>query len=132
MIGTYRAGDRRGYWTQFLHIAGIEMPTEIFEMVFGDEPTGHAAEDERFGVEQMEMSTTFWEPPLDALRSNGVPLTIGIGVDSTGQLCDRTSRRLAQALNIHPTMFPGDHVGFTEQPEAFAAAVRDILRAGQR
>lgn len=127
MIATYRAGDRRGYWTRFLQIADIEMPDEVFDMVFGDEPTGRDAEDERFGVEQMELSTTFWEPPLEALRTSGVPTVVGIGADSAGQLCDRTARALARALGIQPTMFPGDHVGFTANPQAFATALRETL-----
>ena len=46
---------------------------------------------------------------------------VGIGEESTGQLCDRTSPALAAALGIEPTMFPGDHIGFAEDPDRFAA-----------
>ncbi len=127
MIATYRAGDRRSYWTQFLATAGIEMPDEVFEMVFGDTPTGRDAQDEQFGVEQMHMPTTFWEPPLGALRTGGVPIAVGIGTDSTGQFCDRTAQELAHALGIEPTMFPGDHIGFTDHPQAFATAMRATM-----
>lgn len=127
MIATYRAGDRRGYWTDFLATANIELPPEVFDTIFGADPSGQDAEDERFGVEQMHQSTTFWQPPIDALRDSGVRLIVGIGTDSTGQLCDRSSRALAAALALEPTMFPGDHIGFADQPDAFAVALRDTL-----
>lgn len=100
-------------------------------MIFGGEPQGRDADDERFGVEQMQLSTTFWQPPIDALRDSDVPVVVGIGTESTGQLCDRSSRALAAALDLQPTMFPGDHIGFAEQPEPFAAALRDVLVHGQ-
>ncbi len=127
MIDTYRAGDRRGYWTDFLATADIELPPEVFEMMFGAEPDGRDAEDERFGVEQMHLSTTFWQPPINALRDGGVPVMVGIGAESAGELCDRSSRALAATLDLEPTMFPGDHIGFADQPDAFAVALRDTL-----
>lgn len=128
MIATYGAGDRVGYWRQFLDMADIDMPEEVFDMVCGEAPTGRDAEDERYGVEQMDLATTFWEPPLAALRTAAVPIAVGIGRDSTGQLCDRTSRALAAALQVDLTPFPGDHVGFAHQPEGFATALRDTIR----
>ena len=52
---------------------------------------------------------------------------VGIGEESAGQLCDRTSRALAAALGIEPTMFPGGHIGFAEDPDGFAARLRAVL-----
>lgn len=128
MIATYGSGDRDGYWRQFLDMAGIDLPEEVFAMLFGQEPTGRDAQDERYAVERMDLATTFWEPPLATLRTAGVPIAVGIGTDSTGQLCDRTSRALAVALGVEPTPFPGDHVGFAHLPDAFASALRDTIR----
>lgn len=128
MIAIYRSGDRRGYWTKFLQVAAIDMPDDVFAMMFGDDPTGRDAEDERFGIEQMQLATTFWGVPLQTLQAVDVPIAVGIGADSTGQLCDRTSRALARALGLNSTMFPGDHVGFADQPQSFATVVRDTIR----
>lgn len=132
MIATYRTGDRRGYWTDFLATADIELPPDVFEMIFGDEPAGRDAEDERFGVEQMHLLTTFWQPPIEALRDGGVAVVVGIGTESAGELCDRSSRALAAALDLEPTMFPGNHIGFTDQPDAFSVTLRHTLETLQR
>ena len=136
MIDRYTAGDRVGYWRRFLDLADIPMPEEVFAVVFGESPEGRDADDEAFGVQNMELETSFWEPPLDELRRCGVPIVIGIGEESTGQLCDRASRRLADELGVAPTMFPGDHIGFTEHPDLFAASLLEALpnrrRSGRR
>jgi hypothetical protein len=34
---------------------------------------------------------------------------------------------LAAAPGIEPTMFPGGHIGFTENPSGFAARLRAVL-----
>jgi hypothetical protein len=36
---------------------------------------------------------------------------------------------LAAALGVEPVLFPGDHTGFAEVPEAFAAVLRPLLEA---
>ncbi|ASU82594.1 hypothetical protein CDO52_07160 [Nocardiopsis gilva YIM 90087] len=61
------------------------------------------------------------------MRDAATRIVVGIGEDSTGQLCDRTSRALAAALGSAPVFFPGGHVGFTEQPDTFAARLREFL-----
>lgn len=57
-------------------------------------------------------------------------IVVGMGDDSAGQICDRTSTALAAALGIEPTRFPGDHIGFVEDPDAFATRLRVVLREG--
>jgi hypothetical protein len=42
-------------------------------------------------------------------------------------VCDRTSTALAAALGVTPTMFPGGHTGFEDDPEAFAGRLRALL-----
>jgi len=53
---------------------------------------------------------------------------VGLGEESDGQLCDRTSRALAAELGIEPTLFPGGHIGFAEDPASFAPRLRAVLR----
>jgi pimeloyl-ACP methyl ester carboxylesterase len=127
LVATYLAGDRRGYWTKFLAMAAIHLPAELFEAFFGTEPTGKDADDERFAVEHMDIPTTFWRPDLAALRRRAGQVVVGIGEESTDQLCDRTSRALAAELAVQPVIFPGDHVGFAGHPDAFADRLRDVL-----
>ena len=129
MIQTYLAGDRRGAWSRFMHTANIHLPAELFEAMFGGQLQAQAADDERFSFAHMERTTTFWKPDLPALRNTEVTLIVGLGEHSAGELCDRTSRALAAEIGIEPTMFPGGHLGFVEDPEAFAARLRDVLEA---
>lgn len=127
MIATYRSGDRVGYWRQFLASAGIDAPPEVFNEWFGEPPTGRDLDDERFAVERMERSTTFWTPPVDAIATFGRPIVVGVGEQSAGQFCDRTARALCKTLGIEPVTFPGDHTGLVEHPAAFAHTLRAVL-----
>ena len=77
----------------------------------------------------MDNQTTFWQPDLARLRAAAPRIVIGIGEDSTDQLCDRTSRALATVLGIQTTFFPGDHIGFADDPAAFAPRLRAVLAA---
>jgi hypothetical protein len=73
--------------------------------------------------------TAQWRPDLAALRPAGPRVVVGIGEASAGQVCDRTSRALASALGIEPTMFPGGHTGFAQDPSGFAVRLRSVLAA---
>ena len=75
----------------------------------------------------MMRPTTQWQPDLAALRSSPVRILIGLGEQSAGQICDRTSRALAAELVAEPTMFPVGHIGFAEDPAAFEARLRAVL-----
>lgn len=127
LITTYLSGDRRAYWADFLTIANIQLPEFVFEAIAGGSIDEKQAADERFAVLHMDNETTFWQPDLALLRAAEPRIVIGIGEDSAGQLCDRTSRSLAAALGIEPTLFPGDHIGFAEDPGAFADRLRVVL-----
>ena len=61
------------------------------------------------------------------MLNSAVNLVVGIGEDSANELCDRTSRALAAGLGAEPALFPGGHIGFAEDPAAFAARLRDVL-----
>jgi len=129
MIATYLTGDTRTAWRQFMAIGSIAMPDEVFEMVFGTPREGQAAADEHFQFAHMIRHTVRFRPDVDALRAAPTRLVVGIGEESAGQLCDRASRALADLLGIEPTLFPGDHIGFAERPEAFAVRLREIIGA---
>jgi len=130
MIATYLSGDVPAAWRQFLDTANIEMPDEMIDAIWGGERDEQTIADERFQFAHMIRATTQWRPDVALLRSVPTRVVVGIGEQSTGQLCDRTSRALATALGIEPTMFPGDHIGFAEEPARFAVRLREVLDRG--
>ncbi|WP_329108736.1 alpha/beta hydrolase [Micromonospora sp. NBC_01699] len=127
IIAAHLAGDTPGAWARFLAQADITVPDEVFEMMFGGEREPQQAADEHRWFAYELRWTTRWRPDLAALRSAGTRIVVGIGEQSDGQLCDRTSRALATALGVEPTVFPGDHTGFADDPDRFAGRLRDVL-----
>lgn len=130
IIATHVAGDLMGAWRKFLAVAGIELPEPVFEQAFGNDRDPQKLADEHFWFTRELGPTVRWRPDLAALRAAPARIVIGIGEDSTGQSCDRTSRALGAALGIDPTLFPGDHTGFVDDPEQFAARLRAVLGEG--
>jgi pimeloyl-ACP methyl ester carboxylesterase len=122
LMADYLAGDVIGAWKQFFEQANIALPDQAFEAMFGGERDPRVLADERFWFEHEMRETIRWQPDLTALRSAQV--VIGIGEESAGQLCERTSIALAAGLGIEPVRFPGGHIAFVEQPGPFAAALR--------
>jgi len=128
VIERWLAGDYAGSWQVFLENANIQLPEGVFEMVFGGEPDAQALADTTYQNTRMLRPTTRFVPDVAVLRSAGARVVVGIGEASAGQVCDRTSRALASALGIEPTMFPGGHTGFAEDPSGFAGRLRSVLR----
>lgn len=131
LIATYLAGDVIGAWANFMAQANITLPEGALEMMFGGDRDLQQVKDERRWFAHEMLATTRWQPDLHALRSTKTPIVVGIGEDSAEQLCDRTSRALAAALGIGPTLFPGDHTGFVEDPDRFATRLRAVLRESE-
>ncbi|HLL66652.1 MAG TPA: alpha/beta hydrolase [Micromonosporaceae bacterium] len=127
MIATYLAGDVTGAWVKFLSTANIHLPDEVLDAMFGGDRDPQTVADEYYQFAHMLRPTTRWEPDIAALRAAPTRIVVGIGEESGGQLCDRTSIALAAALGVAPTMFPGDHLGFAEHPERFATRLRSVL-----
>lgn len=96
--------------------------------MFGGQRDPRVVADEHFWFAHEMRPSTQWRPDLALLRTVASRIVIGIGEDSTGQLCDRTSRALAAALDIEPTFFPGGHIGFVDDPAVFAERLRAVLR----
>jgi pimeloyl-ACP methyl ester carboxylesterase len=83
--------------------------------------------DERFFFVHEMLPTVRFVPDVGVLRAGAPTVVVAIGEDSTGQVCDLTSRALAARLGVEPAMFPGGHVGFVEDPPAFVARLREVL-----
>ena len=128
-IATYEKGDTIGAVRKFLGFAGLVMPEEVFLNMFVREQSPEELASEKYFYLHELRGTAAWIPDLDALGDRADRLIIGIGETSAGQLCDRTSRALGAELKIEPTMFPGSHGGFVENPPAFAARLREVIGA---
>ncbi|GAA4223505.1 pimeloyl-ACP methyl ester carboxylesterase [Streptosporangium album] len=127
IIATHLSGDFMGAWRKFLALANITLPDGALEAMVGGERDPQQVADDHFQHAHMMRPTTRWQPDPAALRSAGTRIVVGIGEESAGQLCDRTSRALAAALGIEPTMFPGGHIGFADDPDRFAPRLRTVL-----
>lgn len=129
IVTAYRTEGRAAAWRLFLADANIHLPDPVFAEMFGAPLAGHAADDEDFFFRHEMRPTIEFVPDLDALRRGRTRIVVGIGEQSTGQVCDRTSTALARALGVDPVIFPGDHTGFAEDPVGFAPALRPFLTA---
>jgi pimeloyl-ACP methyl ester carboxylesterase len=124
---TFASGDRLGAIRTFMANAGLVMPEEMFLQMFGGEKSPvELAGERRFYLYDLH-ATVGWAPDLDALRATSARLVIAVGETSAGMLCDRTSRALTAELKIEPTIFPGGHGGFMQDPAAFAVRLREVL-----
>ena len=130
VITRWLAGDYAGSWRAFLENANIRLPEGVFEAVFDGEPDAQALADTTYQNTRMLRPTTRFVPDVAVLRAAGARVMVGIGEASAGQVCDRTSRALAAELGIEPTMFPGGHTGFAEDPSGFAGRLRSVLAGG--
>lgn len=128
LIATHFSGDVVGAWRKFLAMANIVMPEAVFQAIFTGERDPQQVADDDFQQAHMLRPTAWWRPDLDVLRAASTRIVVGIGEESGGQLCERTSIALADALAIEPTMFPGDHIGFVGDPDAFATRLRAVLK----
>ncbi|MCS7478415.1 alpha/beta fold hydrolase [Umezawaea endophytica] len=129
IIALHAAGDVVGAWRKFLAQANISMPEEVFQMMFAGERSEQQVADDRFQHEHMMVPTVAFEPDVEGLRAGAVRVVVGIGEESGGQICDRTSRALAGVLGVEPTFFPGDHIGFVGDAGAFEVRLREVLAA---
>jgi len=127
MIATYLGGDVLGAWAMFFATAGMTVPDGVLAAMFGGDRDPRVVADERFWFAHELAPSVRWQPDLATLRAVPTRVMIGLGEDSGGELCERTSTALATALGVEPTRFPGGHVGFTEEPEAFHARLREVL-----
>ena len=128
IVATYFTGDVKEAWAQFLAQAGLTLPEAVFEEMFGGERDPREVADQDFWFAHEMRATTHWAPDVAALRDGPTRVVVGLGEESGGQLCDRTSTALAAALDTEPAAFPGGHTGFVEDPDGFAPRLRAVLR----
>lgn len=80
-----------------------------------------------FFLAHMWMPLGSYSPDISRFRSLSV--TVAVGEASEGQLAYRAAAVLAEQLGSTPVVFPGDHGGFSSDPEAFASRLHEVLSA---
>jgi pimeloyl-ACP methyl ester carboxylesterase len=68
-----------------------------------------------------------FEPDLAALAASGVPIVVGGGADGRAYYPYLGGAAVAERLGVPLAEFPGGHVGYTEDPAAFAVILRKTL-----
>lgn len=126
IVATFREDEIAGI-RKFFSYAALELPEDRFQQMFGNRTPADIANDRCFYLHELE-GTSGRQPDPHALRAVRDRLVIGIGEASAGVFCDRTSRALGAELGVEPTLFPGGHVGFVENPAVFAARLREVVR----
>ncbi|WP_138758188.1 alpha/beta fold hydrolase [Modestobacter altitudinis] len=129
IIATYLAEGSAAAWREFMAVGDIVVPEDDAHPSpppEADRDDQAVADERHFFLHELR-DTTRWQPDLAALRAVPTRVVVGIGEASRGELCDRTSRALAAALGTEPAMFPGSHIGFLEDPVAFAGRFRELL-----
>ncbi len=127
MVEAYLAGDVAGAWIKFFDGANIQMPPTEVAAWINNRTDEQELADEAFFFAHTMRPTSWWQPDVAALRAIGSRIVIGVGAESTGQVCDRTATAMASLLGTVPTVFPGDHTGFVDHPQSFAATFRKTL-----
>lgn len=123
-IAIYERHGAGAAWGQFMKNAGYEVGEH-------HGPPGEPSEKDlrnsrHFFLHELRGTTRF-VPDVAALKASSSRIVVGIGVASAHLLTHPTSLALARALGTDPTIFPGDHGGFMEQPGEFADRLRDVL-----
>jgi hypothetical protein len=79
-------------------------------------------------------STTGYEPDFDALRAAPTRIVMAAGSESAGEMANRGAFAVAERLRTTPVTFPSHHGGFlggeygwSGEPDAFAAKLRELL-----
>jgi len=66
-------------------------------------------------------------PDADALRAAPTKIVIGTGTTTVGDVAHRAALAVAKLLDVSTVDFPGDHNGFSADPEANAKVLREVL-----
>jgi pimeloyl-ACP methyl ester carboxylesterase len=79
-------------------------------------------------------AVTHYEHDFEALRQASTRIVIAAGAESEGEMTHRAALAIAEQLGTDAVIFPSHHGGFlggefgwTGEPDAFAAALRDVL-----
>jgi len=100
-------------------------------------PTGDDGSRDDVLLGQNLVTNTHYRPDFDALGAASTRIVVAAGAESEGELSHRGAEAVAERLGKPLVTLPSDHGGFlggeygqTGDPEAFAAALRNVLDEG--
>lgn len=118
-------------WMKFMSMAGYDTGGGAAPAAAPEESTEEPTEEilatsaRFFGHELRD--TTRYLPDVAALTAGATRVVISLGVESGHLLTYQASIVLAKLLGASPVEFPGEHVGFVDQPKEFAEVLRAVL-----
>lgn len=126
---TYRAQGVGAAMGKFLATAGLDQDAP---------PPAEATADMAAAMARMQPNLEFflghmWVPMLDYLppvaQLRSLPIVVGLGERSVGQLAHRCALAFAEQLGTEPVVFPGGHSGVESDPAVFADRLDEVLQA---
>jgi len=137
---TYRRDGLGPAMAKFIVLAGLKgpVPADFADMTPNPAEFGLPTEDDGSRddplVGQNMVSGTHFEPDFDALGAAPPRIVVAAGAESEGELAYRSALAVAERLGTSAVIFPSHHVGFLGgeygmqgDPDAFAAALREVL-----
>jgi pimeloyl-ACP methyl ester carboxylesterase len=115
-------GTRAAMALFFSSLVGFDAPSQVPVGGIGGGPNM----DFFMAREYMPIST--YVPDLDLISRNHVAIITAAGRRSADAYYARTARILAERLGCQYVEFPGNHMAFMSDTEAFAAALREVLQ----
>lgn len=126
----YEAGGAEAAFMAFLEVSGMGAEPE------GEAPPQSPEDEETFGRIMGNMDYFFahgmrplseYGPDVEALSAMPGKVMVGLGATSEGSTAHATGLALAGRLGVEPVIFPGDHVGYTNDAANFAGVLEAAL-----
>ncbi len=111
---------------------GVEPALRELQPLFGNRsapPLPECLDNHAFFLAHLLLPFTRFVPDLAALAASADRIVVAGGRDSRGDPVHRPAVALAARLGRRPVEFPGGHVGYAKDPDAFAARLVEVLAA---
>lgn len=115
-----------------LAMLGFALPTGIPRSAYNSVPEDTAkrmGKNHDFFVKNEMIPFSSYQPDLNTIRENGVPIFMAAGKMTLDKqkFYGQTAPILAKLLGCEMVVFPGNHLSYLDQPQEWAAALRDVL-----
>ncbi|WP_091795370.1 alpha/beta fold hydrolase [Prauserella marina] len=107
---------------------GVGVPPRAY-LSAPPEFSARSGDNQRHFIRQEMLPFVNYVPSSAAIKAGGVPFVLAAGGESLDQdrYYARTVPVLAERLGVEPTVFPGHHLSYFDNPGEWAAALRSAL-----